>query len=70
MKDRLENRVDKAVGKIKEATGEFLDDPELELKGKMQSMKADLGNKVEDIKDTVLDKTNDLMDRMKDKMNS
>lgn len=69
MKDRIDNGVKKAVGRVKEAAGEFLDDPELEFEGKMQSMKADIGSKVEDMKDTVLDKTNDLMDRMKNKRN-
>jgi uncharacterized protein YjbJ (UPF0337 family) len=61
----LENEKDRIVGKLKETTGNFMDDEELEFKGKLQSMKADIGNKVENIKDTVLEKANDVIDKIK-----
>jgi uncharacterized protein YjbJ (UPF0337 family) len=61
----LENEKDRIVGKLKETTGNFMDDEELEFKGKLQSMKADIGNKAENIKDTVLEKANDVIDKIK-----
>jgi uncharacterized protein YjbJ (UPF0337 family) len=61
----LENEKDRIVGKIKETTGNIMDDEELEFKGKLKSMKADIGNKAENIKDTVLEKANDVIDKIK-----
>ena len=66
MKNELENGKDKIIGKIKETAGDITDDDELEFKGKLQTMKADIGNKVEDMKDAVLDKANDLLDKVKE----
>ena len=66
MKDELENGKDRVIGKIKETTGKFTDSEELELKGKLQSMKADMGNRVEDMKENVLDKVNKIIDKTKD----
>ncbi len=63
----MKNEKDKAVGKIKESLGRALDDNELEFKGKMQTMKGNIGNKFGKIKDDVLDKTNDILDNMKNK---
>lgn len=54
------------VGKMKETAGKLLEDDDLEFKGKMQTLKADIGNKVENLKDEVLEKTNDFIDKMKD----
>jgi len=65
LNNELKNGKDKIVGKVKEAAGKATDDDELEFKGKLQSMKSDIGNKVEDMKDAVLDKANDLLDKIK-----
>ncbi|BCN31170.1 CsbD family protein [Anaeromicropila herbilytica] len=65
MKSDLKNAKDKIVGSVKEAVGDLMDDEGLEFKGKMQTMKADIGEKVNDMKEEVLEKTNNLMDKMK-----
>lgn len=51
---------------MKETAGKLLEDDDLEFKGKMQTLKADIGNKVENLKDEVLEKTNDFIDKIKD----
>ena len=66
LKNELKNGTDKIIGKVKETTGKILDDDELELKGKLQSIKANIGSKLEDMKEEVLEKTNDLIDKVKE----
>jgi uncharacterized protein YjbJ (UPF0337 family) len=62
--DKLKNEKGKAVGKIVETMGKTIDDEELEFKGKMQFMKADIGGKLEGGKDKLFDKANDFIDQM------
>ena len=64
MMDKLENGKDKAMGKMKETAGKWMDDEELELKGKVQGMKAAIGERADDMKDAVVGKTNDLLDKV------
>ncbi|HEX3023138.1 MAG TPA: CsbD family protein [Lachnospiraceae bacterium] len=66
MKEELENGMNKIVGKAKETVGKMTDSVDLEFKGKMQSIKADIGNKVEDMKDEMKEKANKIIDRMRD----
>jgi uncharacterized protein YjbJ (UPF0337 family) len=66
MKEELENGMNKLVGKAKETVGKMTDSVDLEFKGKMQSIKADIGNKVEDMKDEMKEKANKIIDRMRD----
>lgn len=66
MNNELENGKDKLVGKVKETTGKVTGNEELELKGKLQAMKADIGNKMEDMKEDVLEKVNDFIDKVKE----
>ena len=42
----LNNTKDKVVGEVKDTTGKVTGNEELELKGKMQSSKADINRKV------------------------
>jgi uncharacterized protein YjbJ (UPF0337 family) len=52
------------MGKVKETVGRAMDDDEIEFKGKVQTIKADIENKVENIKEEVFDKTNDFIDKV------
>ncbi len=70
MRNELENAKDKVVGMIKETSGKLMDDDKLELKGKMQSMKADIGDKVEDMKDEVAGKANQIIDKVRKDRNN
>ncbi len=65
MLDKLKNGKDKAVGKLKETAGKWMDDEELEFRGKVQGIKGDMGEKAEDVKDNVMEKANDFVDKVK-----
>lgn len=65
-KDKLINAKDKIVGEVKEAVGKVTGNEELELKGKLQSTKADFNEKVAEIKDGIVDKVNDVYDSVVD----
>lgn len=60
---------DKIVGEVREAAGKVTGDKKLELKGKIQSTKADIMSKVdekiEDNKERFTEKISDKMDRNK-----
>lgn len=62
MKKDLKNAKDKVVGEAKEAIGKVTNNEELELKGKVQSTKADIKKKSRDIKENVAGKVNDTVD--------
>ncbi|QHQ63784.1 CsbD family protein [Anaerocolumna sedimenticola] len=62
--DKIENGKDKVLGKMKETAGKWMDDEDLEFQGKVQGMKAAIGEKADDMKDAVLGKTNDLLDKV------
>jgi len=51
LKDKLENAKDKVLGKTKEALGNATGSEETELKGKLQSQKADLKEKFDNGKE-------------------
>lgn len=63
--DRIENSKDRLVGTVKESAGKILDLEELEFKGKLQTMKSEVGDKLVDLKDEVYGKANELLDKMK-----
>lgn len=50
---KIKNAKDKVVGETKEAIGKVTNNKELEVKGKIQSIKADVNIKAEKIKDEV-----------------
>jgi len=51
--NKIKNAKDKVVGETKEAIGKATNNKELEVKGKIQSVKADINIKAEKIKDDV-----------------
>ncbi len=65
--DDFKNKKDKAVGEVVERIGQAIDDSELEFKGKMKSLKADLGSKVEEGKDKFFGKANEFIDEVTEK---
>jgi uncharacterized protein YjbJ (UPF0337 family) len=66
LKDKIINTKDKIVGEVKEAVGKVTGNEELELKGKLQSTKADFKEKVAEIKDGIVNKVNDIYDSVVD----
>jgi uncharacterized protein YjbJ (UPF0337 family) len=54
-KDRIEGKVDKAKGYVKEKTGQIIDDPELEAEGKVDRAKGEVKDRVGQAKDKVRD---------------
>lgn len=73
--DKLKNVADKVVGEVKEAVGKVTGNEELELKGKLQSDKADAAEKIHEAKENLkkegnelLEKVNDKYDEVKDKL--
>ena len=61
-KNKVENTVDKIVGKTKEAVGKATGNQETELKGKLQYQKGAISDKVEDVKENIAGKINDTLD--------
>lgn len=68
MEKNIKKETEKIIGKVKEQAGKLTDNNELELKGKLQSMKANLGDKIDDVKDELYDKANDIIDKVRDRM--
>ena len=66
-KDKVTNAKDKVLGEVKEAVGKVTGNGELELKGKMQSLKADVNKKGEEIKESAVEKINNMVDENKAK---
>jgi uncharacterized protein YjbJ (UPF0337 family) len=69
LKKDVDHAKNKIAGGIKEAAGKITGNEQLELKGKLQSSKADLKknwdvkDKIEDIKESIAGKMNDKIDR-------
>lgn len=72
-KDKVGQTKDKLAGELKEAAGKITGNEQLELKGKIQSAKADIRRKsdvkknvkrkVEDVKESIAGKINDMIDK-------
>lgn len=69
MADNLRNEKDMFFGKMKEKAGNLMNDNELELKGKLQGIKGNIGSKLEDMKEDTIEIANDFIDKMKDRKN-
>jgi len=73
IKDKFENAKDKTAGEVKEAVGEMTDNEQMELKGKLQSSKADFKKKTDistmadDVKENIAGKINNTIDKNKKK---
>lgn len=63
LKGKIENAKDKIVGEVKEATGKVTGNQEMELKGKIQSSKADVKKKAGEIKEGIAEKIKDITDK-------
>jgi len=68
-KDTFENNKEKITGQIKEAAGKISGNEQLELKGRIQSSKADfkkninIHNNVDEVKEGIAGKINDMLDK-------
>jgi uncharacterized protein YjbJ (UPF0337 family) len=68
-KKKLNNTAEKVAGEAKEAVGKITGNEQLELKGKIQSAKADfkkkmdVGDRVDNFKENIARNINDKMDR-------
>jgi len=60
LKSKIKNTKDKVVGKAKEAFGKATGSEEMELKGKIQSKKADVKETLDDTKEKIAKKINDM----------
>jgi len=60
LKNKIKNTKDKVVGKAKEAFGKATGSEEMELKGKIQSKKADVKETFDDTKEKIAKKINDM----------
>jgi uncharacterized protein YjbJ (UPF0337 family) len=54
-KDRIEGKVDKAKGYVKDKAGEILNDPELEAEGEAERVKGEVKEQFGKAKDKVRD---------------
>ncbi|PKM84839.1 MAG: CsbD family protein [Firmicutes bacterium HGW-Firmicutes-11] len=65
----LDHAKNKVSGEMKEAAGKITGNEQLELKGKMQSAKADLkknmnvSDKIEDVKESIAESANNAIDK-------
>ena len=75
LKAKFKNSKDKIVGEVKEGVGKITGNEELELKGKIQSMKSDIsekinkddiGKKVDKVKEDIAGKVNNIIDKNKE----
>lgn len=68
---KTNNTKNKIVGEVKEATGKIIGNEQLELKGRIQSAKADLQkkisieNNIDGIKEKIAKKINNKLDKKK-----
>lgn len=65
MIEELKNAKDNAMGQVKETTGQKTNNDNLELKGKMQTIKSKAGDKMTNMKEEIAEKANDVIDWMK-----
>jgi uncharacterized protein YjbJ (UPF0337 family) len=59
-----EGKFDEAKGRVKEAAGDLIDDPELEREGQADQAAGSVKQKADEVKD----KIDDAVDRVKDKV--
>lgn len=66
LKDKFESAKDKVLGKTTESVGKATGSEETELKGKIQSQKADVVDKFGETKEKIAKKINDVLDKNKE----
>lgn len=68
MKTKLENKIDYAVGKTKEAVGKAADAKDLELEGKVRVMKSEVAEKARKLKEKAAEKAAEKANEAVDKI--
>lgn len=69
IRKKLDHAKEKVAGGVKEASGKITGNEQLELKGKMQSSKADfkkdmdIGDRIEDAKESIAENVNQKIDK-------
>ena len=66
LKNEFNNSKEKVIGKTKEVFGKSIGSEETEVKGRLQSQKADINEKVDDFKEKIAKKINDTLDKNKE----
>lgn len=64
--NKIDNKLDRIEGKIKETVGKVTNSEDLELKGKLKVIKSDMMSKGEELKENVQAKANDFIDKMRE----
>ena len=60
--DRIKDAKDNVMGKMKETTGKMINNDRLELNGKLQSFKSQVGEGMENLKEEMAEKANDVIE--------
>lgn len=63
---KIDQKMDRLEGKMKETIGKVTNQEDLELKGKLKVLKSDISSKGEEFINKASEKANDLIDRMKE----
>jgi len=63
--DKLNNTKDKLFGEVKNKFGKVTGNEEMELEGKVQSLKSDVTKKAAQLKEDAAEKLNDIFDGKK-----
>lgn len=63
---KIDNKLEHLEGKITETIGKVTNREDVELKGKLKSIKSDMMSKGEELKEKAQAKTNDLIDRIRE----
>ncbi len=63
---KIDNKLDRLEGKMKESIGKMTNQEDLELKGKLKVIKSDMVSKGEELKEKAQAKANDFIDRVRE----
>ncbi len=62
MIDEMKNAKDNVIGKMKETTGKMINNDRLQLNGKLQSFKSQVGEGMENLKEEMAEKANEVIE--------
>ncbi len=60
--EEIKNTKDNMVGKLKDTAGQLLNNDRLELSGKLQTFKSEVGEKITGTKEEVAEKVNEVIE--------
>lgn len=63
---KLDNKLDRLEGNIKESVGKATNQEDLELEGKLKVLKSDMVSKGEELKEKAQAKANNFIDKMRE----